>query len=127
MSDSKGTPGRSQEEQDGSDVQVLRRPGRTQAHDNGLCVGGQCPGWQRPPSAPVRHHVGRIAGLGGLVEAAKRWKLLEALLYAPSKSVDIGQHEVARSERERAAGWLNKLEQLIDTRVPVRWRDGVTP
>ncbi|MCA0909396.1 sulfotransferase family protein [Qipengyuania gaetbuli] len=71
--------------------------------------------------------VTRALGLGGLVEAAKRWKLLEALLYAPSKSVDIGQHEVARSERERAAGWLNKLEQLIDTRVPVRWRDKVTP
>ena len=67
--------------------------------------------------------VTRLLGFGGIVEAAKRWKPLEKLLYAPSKAVEIGQHEAAQAERVLARTSYDQLERTIGVGVPAAWRE----
>lgn len=64
----------------------------------------------------------RAAGFGALVERAKRSPTLEAALYEPGKTVDIGQNVAALQERARAKGMLDRLELLLDEEVPASWR-----
>jgi hypothetical protein len=84
----------------------------------------------RPPRVAALTHsifrAGRIAraiGLGGLVEGAKRSKLMEGVLYAqPSSEVDPAIHEAAARTRAAARPRLDELEALIGRPVPPAWR-----
>ncbi len=71
-------------------------------------------------------HIGgltRKLGFGKLVEDAKRWRLLEAILYSSRDATDPSVAEVALRERERARTMLDQLEAMIGRELPPRWRE----
>ena len=84
----------------------------------------------RPPRVAALTHsifragrIERAIGLGGLVEGAKRSKLMEGVLYAqPSSEVDPAIHEAAARTRAAARPRLDELEALIGRPVPPAWR-----
>ena len=65
----------------------------------------------------------RKIGFGGLVEAAKRFKPLEALLYKPHENVDPAVLKSAEAERARARALFEPLESLIGRELPQSWRE----
>jgi hypothetical protein len=83
----------------------------------------------RAPRFPVVTHavfragvVTRKLGFGKLVEDAKRWRLLEKVLYSPANTIHPSVLASAMRERERSKAMFDGLERLIGCKLPDQWR-----
>ena len=82
----------------------------------------------RSPRFPLVTHAAfhagvltRKLGFGKLVEDAKRWRLLEKILYSPEATIHPSVLAAARRERDRSRAMFDALETLIGCRLPERW------